>query len=112
VCFVFGFSVWFLPSAPSPQKQATYAKPTNTRQTSKQTKQNQTKTQKQLAAAALRGHLEARLAAYRRPLWADLEVLEDPKATPRQKVRYNMYLECRALRAVCVAGVVCLFAVC
>ncbi|KIY95099.1 hypothetical protein MNEG_12863, partial [Monoraphidium neglectum] len=40
----------------------------------------------QQAACALSGHLEKRLASYRRPLWKDLEILEDPKSTPRQKV--------------------------
>lgn len=35
---------------------------------------------------ALSSYLQAQLDAYAQPLWRDLEVLEDPAATPRQKV--------------------------
>ncbi|KAI8466475.1 MAG: hypothetical protein J3K34DRAFT_433512 [Monoraphidium minutum] len=40
----------------------------------------------QQAGCALAAYLDKRLAAYRRPLWRDLEILEDPASTPRQKV--------------------------
>lgn len=40
----------------------------------------------QLATCTLTSYLEGRLASYKNPLWKDLEVLENPASTPRQKV--------------------------
>lgn len=40
----------------------------------------------QTVACQLQGYLQQRLAAYKNPLWRDLEILEDPASTPRQKV--------------------------
>ncbi|GFR44785.1 hypothetical protein Agub_g6117, partial [Astrephomene gubernaculifera] len=38
------------------------------------------------ALSALMSHLQGRLAAYPHPLWRDLEIIDDPAASPRQKV--------------------------
>uniref|UniRef100_A0A383VYM3 Rubisco LSMT substrate-binding domain-containing protein n=1 Tax=Tetradesmus obliquus TaxID=3088 RepID=A0A383VYM3_TETOB len=40
----------------------------------------------QIAACHLAAHLNERMAGYKHPLWRDLEILEDPEASPRQKV--------------------------
>eukprot|EP00878_Enallax_costatus_P010172 GHUV01010618.1.p1 GENE.GHUV01010618.1~~GHUV01010618.1.p1 ORF type:complete len:451 (+),score=91.21 GHUV01010618.1:1244-2596(+) len=40
----------------------------------------------QTVACQLANHLQSRLDGYKHPLWRDLEIIEDPTTTPRQKV--------------------------
>eukprot|EP00775_Hariotina_reticulata_P013147 gene13147-13277_t len=40
----------------------------------------------QTVVHSLATHLQARLDGYKHPLWRDLEILQDPSSTPRQKV--------------------------
>lgn len=40
----------------------------------------------QTVACQLAAHLQERMAGYKHPLWRDLEIVDDPTATPRQKI--------------------------